>query len=250
MSAGQRGLELFLNRLLRRSMLTDAEQRAILALPGEEVAVEANRDFIRMGEQVDHACLILEGLAGRFAQTASGERQIISLQLPGDMADLHSVVAPRTSLPLQALARTRIRRIPHAALIAVTDAFPAIGRAFWRDGIVDQSIGSQALLSLGRRKAAARLAHLYCEIAIRSEPLGFSREEGFVFDATQNHIADMLGLTPVHVNRTLRQLRESKLVEVAGRYVRILDWPALAKLAEFDPTYLQLEPVDLHAGRG
>jgi CRP-like cAMP-binding protein len=247
MNTAQDGMRLFLRRLMLRSVLSDEEQDRILALPGREIRVQANRDFVRMGEFVSHACLVLDGLVGRFAQTASGERQIVALHLPGDMADLHSVVSPHSNMPLQALTNSTILQIPHTALIALADGYPAVGRAFWRDGIVDNSVVSQSLLSLGRRKAASRLAHLYCELALRSETLGASAEDGYVFEATQYHIADMLGLTPVHVNRTLRSLREAGLVETGGGRVRILDWARLAQLAEFDPSYLQLEPVDLHS---
>lgn len=259
MSDRERGLTLFLKRLTTRSKLTAEEQDAILALPGEPTEILANHDFVRMGERVDHACLVVDGLAARFAQTASGERQIIALHLPGDMVDLHSVVAPHTSLPLQALSRILIVRVPHAALIAITDQYPAVGRAFWRDAIVDVSLISQSLLSLGRRRAASRLAHLYCELAVRSGHLNRNDDadiaqsgaaivpEAFAFPATQYHIADILGLTPVHVNRTLRLLREAGLVEANDGWVRILDWKGLTQIAEFDPSYLQLERVELHA---
>ena len=247
MGGERAGLELFLRRLLLRSVLSEKEQQQVLALPGQTFEVPPNREFVRMGEQVEHACLLLEGLAARFAQTSSGNRQIIALHLPGDMVDLHSVVSPRTILALEALARSAIYRIPHSALIEAAEAYPALGRAFWRDGIIDSAIAAQSMLSLGRRKAVSRLAHLYCELAVRSQILGRSLEQGFLFDASQYHIADMLGLTPVHVSRTLRTLRDEELVEVTGRLVRILDWQRLSRLAEFDPSYLQLEALDLHA---
>ena len=234
-------LQLFLNRLTRRSRLTAEEAAAILNLPTKASQVATNRDFVRVGDEVDHACLVVEGLVGRFGQNADGGRQITSLHIPGDMADLHSVVQPCAASALQALTTTTILRVPHIALRAVAARYPAVAEALWRDCMVDAAILSEWVVNVGRRDSRARAAHLLCEMAVRYEEIGFVRGEEFPFPATQTHIADALGLTPVHVNRTLMHLRGEGLIELGRTTVLIRDWDELARLGDFDPRYLELE---------
>lgn len=233
-------LEHFLDRLTRRSVLTDEEQKAILDLPAYAAQVPANRDFVHLGERVDHVSLVVEGIVGRFGQNSEGERQITAIHLPGDMADLHSVVQPEGTSALQALSTTTILRIPHASLRTLAARFPAIAEAFWRDCMVDASILSQWVVNVGRRDARARMAHLLCEMAIRCG----ARDKGelqFKFPLTQVHLGNALGLTCVHVNRTLKALRDNGLVTLRGRTVHILDWEALARAGDFDPAYLHAD---------
>lgn len=191
--AGVPAVQLFLERLVRRSVLDVEEREAILSLPVETQKVGANRDFVGYGQRTDHACLVADGLAVRFAQTATGDRQIIAFHIPGDMADLHSVVAPEATSALQALTRTTILRIPHEALRVLAEHYPAIAQAFWRDAIVDVGVIAQSLVNLGRRDAAGRLAHLFCEMSLRYGQIGQSAEGCYVFPATQAHIADAAG---------------------------------------------------------
>jgi CRP-like cAMP-binding protein len=232
-------LQRFLDRLTSRSVLSAEEQQAILNLPCRAEHVQANRDFVAMGERVDHACLIAAGMVGRFGQTFEGKRQIMAFHIPGDMADLHSVVQPTAPSALQALSIATILRVPHAALRAITAQYPAIAEALWRDCVVDASILAQWVVNVGRRDARMRLAHLLCESAVR---LGVAPADGeilFPFPVTQAQLADATGLTPVHVNRMLQAMRNEGLAEVSTRAVRIPDWDALAAAAEFEPSYLQ-----------
>ena len=241
-------LELFVGRLQRRSILSEAEIEALRSLPFNEAHFRSNQDVVRLGELVNHACFICKGLVGRFGQIANGERQIIALHIPGDMADLHSVVGPRVMTPLQALTATTILQVPHDALRQIATDYPALAHAFWRDCMVDMAAISQWMLSIGRRNAKQRLAHLICEMACRYQLIdAHLPDDSFILAATQHHIGDALGLTPVHVNRMFRALKEERLLEVDGRTIRILDRKGLVELAEFDPVYLQLERFDLHA---
>ena len=237
----QPNLRLFLDRLTSRSVLSQKEEQAILNLPAYAAQVQANRDFVRLGEVVDHACLIVDGIAGRFGQNAEGARQITALHIAGDMADLHSVVQPTGTSSLQALCTVTILRVPHQALRATAGRYPAIAEAFWRDCMVDAAILSEWVVNVGRRDAKTRIAHLLCETAVRYRVDGQSEAVLFEFPVTQAHLADATGLTPVHVNRTLKALRDEGVVFVSGRTVHILDWDALVRLGEFDATYLQAD---------
>ena len=234
-------LQPFLDRLTGRSRLSETEQQAVLALPTHTAQVAPNRDFVRLDERVDHACVVVEGVVGRFTQTAEGARQITALHIAGDAPDLHSVVLPKDRSALQALSTTTILRIPHTALRAIAARYPAVAEAFWRDCSVDAAITAQWVVNVGRRDARTRMAHLLCEMAVRSGAKSLDGEVAYAFPLTQSHLADATGLTPVHVNRTLKALAAEGLVIVSGRRVRILEWEKLATVGEFDPEYLQAD---------
>lgn len=241
--ASRLDLQLFLNRLLSRSLLTDEEQHAILDLPGQFAQVKANRDFVGLREDVQHASLIVDGLVGRFDQNSDGLRQITAIHIPGDMANLHSVVQPQATSALQALSVATILRVPHEAVRAATARFPAIAEALWRDCMVDSALLSKWVVNVGRRDARSRIAHLLCEMATRLEPQTERSSFTFAFAVTQFQLADAAGLTGVHVNRVLRSLREQGLADVRGREVRVLDWRGLAAVGDFDRNYLQSETI-------
>jgi len=232
----------FLHKLTSRSVLSPEEQQAILDLPGHAAQVQANRDFVRLDEIVDHSSLIVEGLVGRFGQNSEGQRQITAVHIPGDMADLHSVVLPKSTSALQALSTATILRVPQTAIRNAARRYPAIAEALWRDCMVDSAILSQWVVNVGRRDAKTRIAHLLCEMATRFGGPVHERELSFEFNLTQTHLADATGLTPVHVNRTLKVLREDRLVSMHSRIVTIHDWDGLASIGEFDASYLQADP--------
>jgi CRP-like cAMP-binding protein len=233
-------LQPFLDRLNSRSMLAADEQQAVLDLPGRAEQVQSNRDFVPLGTHVDHACLIVAGIVGRFDQNGEGTRQITALHVPGDMCDLHSVVQPLPTSALQALSVATILRVPHSAIRAAAARYPALAEAFWRDCMVDAAILSEWVVNVGRRDAKTRIAHLICEMATRLR--GSRGENDFVFDlpVTQTQLGEATALTSVHVNRTLQGLRADGLIEWHQRVIRVPQWDALVERAEFDPSYLQL----------
>lgn len=235
----KQALSAFVQRLIVRSPLGNDEVSALLALPAHPQKVAAHRDFVRLGDDVDHACLIVDGLAARFAQLQDGSRQTISLHIPGDMADLYSLMLPKAPSTLHALTDTTIVKIPHEALRGLTAAYPAIANAFWRDCVVDGNIIAQWLVNVGRRNSRARLAHLLCEMAVRTGGAD-GPPASFPLRMTQEQLADALGLTSVHVNRTLKAMREEGLARLTRRELIIEDWHRLVQAGEFDPSYLAL----------
>jgi CRP-like cAMP-binding protein len=236
-------LQPFLDKLVSRSNVGSAEQQAILELPAYPSQVQTNRDFVRIGERVHHACFVVAGLVGRFGQNRNGNRQITAVHIPTDMVDLHSVVAPDACSALQALSVTTILRVPHEALRDAARRYPAIAEAFWRECVVDAAVLAEWVVNVGRRDAKSRIAHLLCEVACRMEGAGEKVGFDFPFPATQTHMADMTGLTSVHVNRSLRALRAENIVDVRHRTIHILDWKRLAAIGDFDSSYLRLSKV-------
>jgi CRP-like cAMP-binding protein len=235
------GLEMFLRRLMRRFALTGEEQSAIRGLSGKVEKIAAGRDVVVPGENTGHSCLVVGGLMSRFDVLLDGRRQTVALHIPGDMCDLHSVPVPTSGWGLEALTASTLLFVPHEELRALVRD-PALALAFWRDTTVDGSILAKWVANLGRKQAAPRLAHLFCEIGVRMEQAGLGSRSEFALPMTQAQLADVVGLTSVHLNRTLRALAHEG-VTFARKTVRIADWDSLAEMAEFDPTYLLLSPA-------
>ncbi|WP_375428922.1 Crp/Fnr family transcriptional regulator [uncultured Sphingomonas sp.] len=230
-------LQLFVDRLTVRSVLTDEERRAIMALPTHLIVVKARQDFVHINQETSYSCFIASGLVGRFGQTLVGVRQITAFHLAGDMADLHSAVRPIGVGGLTALCETMILRVPHDAIRALAARYPAIAEALWRDCMLDAAILMEWVVNIGRRDAQTRLAHILCEISIRS---GRNREVllDYHFPITQDQLGDASGMTSVHVNRSLKALRDKGLATVKSGQVQIHNWAALAEMGEFNAAYL------------
>jgi len=234
-------LQLFVKRLASRSVLTDEEVSALLGLNGQIKEIAAHTDFVGIGEQVDHSCLVIDGLVGRFGQNKNGARQITCLHIPGDMADLPSVVNPKSEWALGSLASTTVLRVPHTELRRLAAKHPGVAEAFWRDCVADGSIFSEWVVNVGRRDALSRLAHVFCEMAVRCEYAGLGDKRSFPLPITQTDLGDATGLTGVHVNRTLKELRTRSIVELRAGTVTIQDWEQLVSVADFDAGFLLLD---------
>ena len=234
-------VQIFLERLGSRTKLGDEEIKAILQLPGQKVTTGGDRDLVRPGDHVDHACLIVEGLVGRFGQMLDGRRQITAFYVAGHMANLQSVVFPSTAASLQALTPVTIIKMPHHALKAAAEQYPALADAFWRECAVDASVLAQWIVNLGRKSAVGRLAHLLAELGLRMEEAGLGTSKRYRLEPTQVHLGDALGLTSVHVNRVFRELREANIIAISNKMIEIRDWDALIRIGEFDPDYLHMD---------
>jgi CRP-like cAMP-binding protein len=234
-------LQPFVRRLEARSVLTKEEVSALLGLNGQTKQVAAHIDFVRLGEQVEHCCLVVDGLVGRFGQNRDGVRQITCLHIPGDMADLPSVVSPKAGWALGALTSTTILRVPHADLRRLAATHPGIAEAFWRDCVADGSIFSEWVVNVGRRDALSRTAHLFCEMAVRYEHAGQGDRRSFPLPLTQPILGEATGLTGVHINRILRELRVRSIAELRAGTVTIHDWEQLVAIGDFDPAFMLLD---------
>ena len=236
----QSALVQFVNRLMSRSILTDEEQSAVLGLPGKVQQVRAHTDFIQQGEEVGHSCLVMEGLVGRFGENSDGKRQITCLHIPGDMADLPSVVSPKAGWGLAALTPSTILNVPHADLRRLAAKHPGVAEAFWRDCVADGSIFSEWVVNVGRRNALTRLAHLFCEMAIRCERAGQGNRHSFALPAIQSDLGNATGLTLVHINRTLRELKMRSILTTASGKVTVYDWEKLVSTGDFNDAFMLL----------
>ena len=231
----------FLRTLMARSELSSGEQQAVLDLPFTPIQVRPNYDFVRQGEMLTHSCFVLDGVVGSFKQDRDGMRQIVSIFINGEMVDLHSVVVPEAPAALQGLTSATVLKVPHSALRKLARDFPNIGEAFWRHCVVDAGILMEWVVNVGRRDSRKRMAHFFCELATRCAR--GTPEDGMLipYPITQTQLSDILGLTSVHINRTLQGLRQDGLLESVERSMqRILDWKGLVAAGDFDPSYLHL----------
>ena len=230
----------FLDMLLLHSRLSKAEQEAVLELPGRASNFRSRVDIVSPGETVDHACLVASGLLARFDQMRDGQRQTTALHIAGEMCDLHSVVQPRASWSITALTEASVLFVQHKHLWDAALRHPNLAIAFWRDGMAQAAILAKWVGNLGRKSAAARVAHLVCEMGLRIESAGLGARTRFELPMTQEQLADAVGVTNIDANRVLQRLRKDGILNFQRPHVEVGDWTALATLAEFEPDFLQL----------
>lgn len=229
-----------LAKLRARHPVTAEEEQAIRAAITELRDYPADRTFIKRGVTLDHSTLLLDGIMCRYKDLRNGQRQITELHVAGDFADLHSFTLKHLDHEVMTLTPCRVAIIPHERLHRLTEEWPRLARLYWFATNLDAAIHREWELSLGRRDARAKLAALLCELQIRLQIVGLADERGYALPLTQTDLAECLGLTNVHVNRTLRELREENLVEFQLGQVTIIDLPNLRRAAEFDSAYLYL----------
>lgn len=233
-------LSSWVRRLQLRSDLSEEDCNLLLSIKAPVVAQSARWDLVRPGQRVDYACLVVEGFVARSERFAQGSRQSTAIFLPGDMCDLHSVAVPVAGWGITALTDVVICQVPHEKLLAAADASRAVAQALWRDTIVDASVLSKWVSVLSGLVAPKRLAHLCCELAIRCELAGLGSRASFPFPFTQEQLSELLGVSPMHVNRIGKDLRAAGLIEWSNRKVGVPDWSSLVRFAEFDDQYLLL----------
>ncbi len=221
--------------------LDEQDKKAVLALPHTVKRLGAGQYIVRDGERPTHSCLLISGFAYRHKVTGDGRRQIMSIHMRGDVVDLQNSLLRRSDHNVQALTNIEVAYIPVEAVRSLAFERPNVGKAMWYETLVDASIFREWTLNVGRRKARERTAHMLCEFALRLEVAGLGEQFHYELPMTQDELGDALGLTPVHVNRTLKSLEAEGLIGRTRRSVRIPDWKALAKVGDFDANYLHLE---------
>ena len=234
-------IERHLMKLRARDEISAEEEEAIRDCVTEVRDHPADTIIVRAGEELNVSTLLLEGFLARAHSLSEGERQITELHVSGDFADVHAFTLKRLDHDIVTMTRCKVAIVPHDRLKALTMAHPHLARVYWFGTNLDAAIHRAWEVSLGRRRASPRMAHMFCELHIRLGIVGLSSDQGFDLPLTQDELADCLGLTAVHVNRTLKELRERELVEFRSGRVIINDLDGLRELAEFNPAYLYLE---------
>ncbi|WP_084698542.1 Crp/Fnr family transcriptional regulator [Muricoccus aerilatus] len=218
--------------------LTAEERQALMDLPMTVRSYARGQDIVREGDIPSECCLILDGFASRYKLLPDGRRQIMAFHTPGDMPDLQSLHIRVMDHSVAAMMPTKAAFIPHKSIRELTGRFPGLLHAFWRDTLIDAAIFREWMIGIGRRDAHERIAHLICEMLLRFRGVDLAPEDTFKIPATQNDMADALGLSNVHVNRVLMDLRRDGLITWTNHTVSILKWEELQVRGLFDATYL------------
>ncbi len=234
-------IEAHLAKLRARGEVTPGEEQAIRSAVSEVRQHPTDTIIARAFVEQDHSTILLEGLMCRYKDLRNGRRQITQLHVPGDFVDLHSFTLKYLDHDVMTLTPARVAIVPHENLRLITETLPRLTRMHWLQTNIDAAMHREWELSLGRRTAKARLAMLFSELQVRLEIVGLADERGYALPLTQVDLGECTGLTNVHVNRTMRELRAEGVVDLQGGRVIVQDRAALWRVAEFDPRYLYLD---------
>jgi CRP-like cAMP-binding protein len=220
----------------------DAEDEAALhTLEGQVRDVARGEDLLVEGEErPTTSVVVVSGLLQRYNMTADGRRQIHSFYIAGDTPCLETLHLDYMDNTLGTAARSRIGIVPHAELHRVMEERPKVRALIWRETLVQAAIFRLWLMRNSQMLAHASLAHFFCEMLVRARSAGLSDGTAMDLPLTQEDIADALGMTSVHVNRTLSLLRTGGLADFRGGKLKVSDPARLAEVGEFDPRYLHL----------
>lgn len=224
--------------------LSSEERRALETLPMQATDHDAHQDIVTEHDRPSRCFAVLSGIAAAYKTTEEGRRQVVAYYVPGDMPDFQSLHLKVLDFSIGAVTPLRIGSVSHNAIRGMFNAYPRLVEAFWRATLIEGSLAREWMLSNGRREAFPRLAHLFCELFVRLDRVGLVDGKSYEFHLTQYEIADALGITSVHVNRVLKELRNSGMVSLKDGRLTIHKWDALAEVADFDPTYLHLRQTD------
>lgn len=223
------------------SEFDSADEEAVLSLPYQVKKVARHGYVVREREKTMHSCVLLSGYAYRHKIVLGGARQIVAVHIKGDVLDLQNSFLGFADHSVQTLTDGEVAFIPREEIKKLAFGWPKVGMAMWRDTLVDASIFREWIANVGRQDARTRIAHLLCEFALRLKVAGLGKETDYELPMTQEQLADCVGVTPVHVNRTLKLLEADKLINRHnGRGIIIGDWEKLAQTGDFDSNYLHL----------
>ena len=230
---------LYLN-LGQHDTLSEQEKGLLVGAMTVEMDFATGQDIVSEGSRPGYSTLIIEGLAARYKVLEDGGRQFTSLQVPGDFVDLHAFLLKTMDHGIIALSPCRVIAADHSRLRAITEQAPHLTRLLWLDTLVDGAIHREWIVAMGRRSKTAHLAHLVCELFVRLQVVKQTNGMSFRLPLSQAELADVLGLSVVHMNRVIGALRRVGVIGWANHMVTILDWQRLVEIAEFDPTYLSM----------
>lgn len=232
-------------KLERRDVICPAERRALETALGSPVLHTAGSMIIEAGAWPRECRLLVSGLAARIDGLEAGERSVTQLSVAGDFLDIHSLVMKQVDHGVLAISDCITAGVSHERLKTIIARHPHLGRLLWLEMAVDGAIQREWFHRLGRQDSLRRMAHLLCELDARLEVVGLGDAGGFSFTLTQQDFSDCLGMSVVHVNRTLAELRRRDLLAWHGGRVEMVDRAGLRRLAEFDPTYLRLHAAPI-----
>ena len=227
--------------------LSEDDRRALDMMASQHVRERGARiDIIREGEKPESVKLLLQGWACRYKVMEDGRRQIVSFFVPGDICDLNIYLLREMDHSIGAITPVTYAQVSREAFEAATEGRTRIVQALWWDTLVSSAIQREWIANIGQRSALERIAHLLLELFSRLETVGLTTGDSCEMPITQTEFADALGMTAVHVNRMMQELRGGRLLDLSGTRLTILDREALTRTAQFNPNYLHLQREGRH----
>lgn len=236
-----------LSRLERFHALSSQDRQLISELPFKVTNFVTKQEITRQGDAPARCTLVLSGFLYTHKPARGSRRQITSVMIPGDIADLQLLYLPSVDYSLSALGPATVALLPHGAIKDMLDRSPRLAQVFWRETFIEAAIFREWIANLGRRDAIARVAHVVCELAMRLQAVDLAHDLCFSIAWTQSDLADACGISSVHANRVVQELRRLGVVDWRPKYVRIRDWERLVKVGDFSADYLRL-PVGANSG--
>jgi CRP-like cAMP-binding protein len=216
-------------------------ERLITLLPIAVRNYAANDIIVAQGAKPSDCCLVLDGFVAREKTANASDRQIISFYVPGDIPDANTLHLPKMDHNLISIGPAVVGFIPHQSMHALLAQSPELLHAFWRETLIDSAVLRQCVVNLGQREGIARVAHLLCELATRLDAIGLLRDQSLPIPWTQADLADATGMSAIHANRVIQDLRMRGIVQWESKQVRIVDWRQLVHVAGFSPDYLHFK---------
>jgi len=221
--------------------LSDDDKLALDKAARQVRVYRTREDIICEGDCPEVVNLLIEGYACRYKQLEDGRRQIMAYFVPGDLCDINVFILRQMDHSIATLSAATVALIPRDTMLDLMAQHPRITQALWWSTLVDEATLRAWVVNLGQRSAYERMAHILCELFFRLKAVGLTNGNACILPVTQGELGETLGLTVVHVNRTLQDLRRDGLVELKGKHLTILDLDTLQKVALFNPNYLHLE---------
>lgn len=237
---------LFLKGRLRHA-LSDSEKQVLENALSRVVDLPARKVLIRKGELVEQSTYLVEGYMLRYIDGIDGDRQIVCVHVPGDFVDLHAFAMKRLDHDVCALGDAKIAYVPHQALSDIMRNEPHLARILWSSTLLDAAMHREWIFRLGRLSAIARLAHFICELHARMDFVGLVKDDRLHIPLTQQDLAEICGISAIHINRMAAELREANIATLARPVLNIHNLQALKDMCQFDGSYLYGEG-SLHIG--
>ena len=223
--------------------LTARESEALASLARRQLTLKTDQGLSEQGQANHTAFILTRGWAFSYILLQDGSRQIVDFRVSGDFLGLRGLLSPMSDLFIEPLTDIEVTEFQIDALLEMGTQVPRLMSAILAALARDQAITVEHLVSIGRRGALERMAHFFLELGSRLEEVGQGRKDNYACPLTQYHLADALGLSAIHVNRILRELREEGHLTFRKGEVFIEDHGQLSTLAGFDSGYLKPHPV-------
>ena len=230
-----------ITRLRCVTHISAVTERVVASLPIIVRNYAANDIIVSDGSKPTNCCLVLDGFVAREKTANISDRQIISFYVPGDIPDANTLHLPEMDHNLIGIGPAVVGFIPHQSLHTALAQSPELLHAFWRETLIDSAMLRRWVVNLGQQEGIGRVAHLLCELAMRLDAVGLLRNRSLPIPWTQADVADATGMSAIHANRVIQDLRMRGLVQWEGKHVRIVEWEQLRHVAGFAPDYLHLK---------